>query len=198
MLACMRLLLAAGATADTERDSLWQIINTASCYTGTLQYTFTEVAREMIVHGGFRVTTRGKDALIHALNFHMYDIADTLLNAGTFPVLEVFRHAVMYYPLDIVVALLDHGANPYLTDPVRGGDALHWIRFTIRDSAGGYYYQEREDAKNAAKLKFIEDLWECRRAFDEVKDALHRELIECVFHPTRLARLGYFSKAVDL
>lgn len=194
MLACMRLLLAAGATVDTERDSLWQMIAAASCYsTPSFYKNFTEIAREMILYGGYDVATCGKDALIHALSYHMYDIADTLLHAGAFPDVEVFRHAVMYHPLDVVVSLLDHGANPYWIDPVRGGDALHWIRFTIRDSAGCYYDQKKEDAKNAAKLKCIEDLWECRRAFDEVKDTLHRELVEHVFHPARLARLGYFS-----
>jgi Ankyrin repeat len=185
MIACVRLLSAAGGTIDTDLDSLCTMIDEVFFHLHPNEYV--AVARVMIETQGFDAVARGGNALYVALDRHMPDVAFLLLRAGVSPDTRAFTHAVRCHPLVTVVHFLDHGANPYLFDAIR------CIRETIRDSAGKFYFQEREDAKNAAKLKFIEDLWECRRAFDRVKDALHRELIERVFHPDRLARAGYFD-----
>ncbi len=37
-------------------------------------------------------------------------------------------------------------------------------------------------------------LFEARDSFLQIRDKLHRELVEYVFHPHRLARIGYFTR----
>lgn len=75
---------------------------------------------------------------------------------------------------DVVCLLLQYGADPYACDS-RGLSCLHWARHT------GF------------KVDFFEDLEECRRRHTAIFPRLQKELMEAVWHPTRLATHGYFS-----
>ena len=74
------------------------------------------------------------------------------------------------------VRLLLEYTDPYAVCEKNGTTSFHWyVTF----------------GKN---MKLIGDLWEAKTSFDVIKDRLHKELIEHVFHPGRLERLGYFQK----
>ena len=73
--------------------------------------------------------------------------------------------------------LLDLGAYPYRKD-LYGRDPEFWHTYR---------------ASNPNPKSIICDLFACRRAFHALKDDLHRELIQYIFHPARLQRLGYFE-----
>lgn len=76
---------------------------------------------------------------------------------------------------DAVRLLLEYGADPYAICKKNGTTSLHWyVTF-------------------GKKMTLIGDVWEARKSFDANKDRLHKELIEYVFHPARLRRLGFFS-----
>jgi hypothetical protein len=71
--------------------------------------------------------------------------------------------------------LLDYGADLYAVCKKNGTTSFHWyVTF-------------------GKKMKLIGDLWEAKNAFDAIKDSLHKELVEYVFHPARLKRFGYFQ-----
>ncbi len=73
------------------------------------------------------------------------------------------------------VRLLLEYTDPYAVCKKNGTTSFHWyVTF----------------GKN---MKLIGDLWEAKKSFDKLKDRLHKELIEHVFHPARLERLGYFQ-----
>lgn len=190
---CMHLLTAAGATANTERNSLIEFF----VYSKPRAHEIREVIHEMIRTTDCDVNWGSKSRshctpLELALDNDMYDIVERLLDAGAVIGTHTFRHVVRYGTLEHIFLFLQHGVDPYSIDKI-GRDAMECIRDQIQWSRGRYYYQEQQDAKNDRKLKFLSDLFECRRKFDSIKDDVHRELMEFIWNPQRLARSGYFS-----
>lgn len=77
---------------------------------------------------------------------------------------------------EVVRLLLDYGADPYVVCKKNGTTSFHWY------------------ATFGKKMRLIGDLWEAKKSFDAIKDRLHQELIEYVFHPARLKKIGYFRR----
>lgn len=73
------------------------------------------------------------------------------------------------------VRLLLEYTDPYAVCEKNGTTSFHWyVTF-------------------GKKMTIIGDLWEAKKSFDAIKDRLHKELIEHVFHPARLEKIGYFN-----
>ena len=187
---CMHILTAAGATTNTERNSLMQLLSNAKTRVVANRRLICEMIRTTdcdVNWDGCHYTL-----LEGAMNNSVYDVVEVLLDAGAVMTTYSFWQVVAYAPLEVMLVFLQHGANPYVID-TKGKDAMDWIRDEIKWSAGVYYYQECEDLKNDRKLKFLGDLFECRRKFDAIKHDVHRELMEIVWNPQRLAKFGYFE-----
>jgi len=192
MIECMYLLVAAGATTKTERDSLCELI-TNTCKRIS-QMERVDTIRAMLTTTDSDINTGvPKTPLEIAVLHGKYHIAGCLLAAGARPTSHAFQTTVRYGTLENVFLFLQHGADPYATDD-DGRNALDWIQAEITWAAGSYFRKDREDTKHYQKLKVFEDLFECRRRFDALKDDLHRDLMEYAWNPQRLARFGYFDE----
>ena len=99
----------------------------------------------------------------------------------------------------LVKLLLDHGADPFRKDSY-GHDALTWATHLVTQTHQTLEIQNissiHDHQRHAAAVEvvqFIKHLYAARTAFDTIKHELHKELVEYVFHPTRLEKNGYFE-----
>jgi hypothetical protein len=53
----------------------------------------------------------------------------------------------------------------------------------------------RDRTESSEICTLIENIAKCRDSFEKIKDSLHRDLVEYVWNPERLAKQGYFERA---
>jgi hypothetical protein len=103
--------------------------------------------------------------------------------------------AIAWQDMDLLCILLEYGARMFIKDSY-GFDALTWAthqelrtRQTL-DVFKAPSKHQRDQHKDAVDiLSFVTE----RYTFENLKKTLHKELVEYVFHPTRLEKLGYFQ-----
>ena len=91
-----------------------------------------------------------------------------------------------------IFVLLENGADVYKKDTF-GLDALTWATHQERQARRNDNSQRERHANSLHVLAFIKDVYEAKHVFEKVKDDLHKELAEYVFHPARLCGRGYFE-----
>jgi ankyrin repeat protein len=130
-----------------------------------------------------------------------YALASILLRHGADPNLVHRNTMLPSLPLHIATAmgcqrlvhlLLRYGADPFAVDErlrrrgcKRGWTALDWAKHAHNMNGRRSY--------TAALLRFFEDLHQARDRFLSIRADLHKELMETLYHPDRLRRLGYFD-----
>lgn len=123
-------------------------------------------------------------------NLATQDVHDSCSIPPTLPL----HMAIAWQDMDLLYLLLEYGARMFIKDS-RGVDALTWAthqELRTRQTLSVYKAptkHQRDQHKDAvAILTFVSDMY----VFEKLKKTLHKELVEHVFHPTRLEKLGYF------
>lgn len=200
-LECTRLLIAAGATANTSCAALQM------CLSGVDSETFAEFLRITKAdpnHIGSILTGYNSPLapLLLALILRCADGVRSLLRAGANPSVGEFgggnqvsylisaalplHEAVVWGQWDVVQDILAYGADPFQKDPIRGLTALDWARHAAHS-------RDASSTNSAKILEFFQHLDHARRLHRLTSPILHKQLIEYVFHPTRLHKRGYFD-----
>lgn len=104
--------------------------------------------------------------------------------------------AIASHDLGLVHILLEYGAHMFIKD-LHGFDALMWAthqelqtRQTLDVLKAPQKHQRDCHADAVSVLSFVTE----RYTFENLKKTLHKELVEYVFHPARLERIGYFQE----
>jgi ankyrin repeat protein len=195
---CMDVLLAAGATVSTARGIL------RGCILQNTRYVPMTVFQAMLDRGAdpdYMNAQRDDLWSDPALIMAMYvtgnadDVVYSLLRAGANPNITThMRYSDVRLPLHgaiafgrwtIVDMLLRFGADPYAKDPVSGLGAKEWTAYRASKTP--------DDPEAARYARLFRDLETCRESHRNHWDSLKKELVETVWHPARLHRLGYFT-----
>ena len=103
--------------------------------------------------------------------------------------------AIAWHDMDLLCILLEYGARMFIKD-LHGFDALTWAthqelrtRQTLDVYRAPTKHQKDSHDDAVAILRFVTE----RYTFENLKKTLHKELVEYVFHPARLERIGYFQ-----
>jgi hypothetical protein len=195
VLECIDLLMSFGATPNTGRcvRELLRNCTRASIF-----------LRALIRHG----CTATTEDLILALRRSIFDdmegLIPALLRAGADPngatllnplpvtscmILPTLplHYAVAKRNVVAVFALLEGGADPYRADSVTSLTALDWARHVAA------FPSRAVDPVAKRILSLFEHLQACRAMHAAVFPDLKKELMEYTWHPSRLARRGYFD-----
>ncbi len=131
-----------------------------------------------------------------------YDACKALLRAGADPNEEspllhkIPPHITATFPLHeallrghvrVVHLLLEHGADPFRENEHTRQRAVHWARRCAM-------YQT---PSTLATLVLFENMERARAIHRGSWDDLEKELMAAVWHPVRLARMGYFYEDCD-
>jgi hypothetical protein len=191
---CVRHLVRMGATANTKR--------------GTLRYCMYTVDEETILE--FLKLTKadpnhtGNDdddydvsysPLILAIILKLHRVTHALLELGANPCVGVhdrsnrvsspqfitpsipLHEAIVLRNREVIHDLLAHGADPFQEDVRNGLRAIHWARhMNVPDI-----------------YTFFKNLEDARALHARTMPLLEKELVEYVFHPSRLSKQGYFE-----
>ena len=103
--------------------------------------------------------------------------------------------AIAWQDMDLLCLLLEYGAYMFIKDS-RGIDALTWAthqelrtRQTLNVYKAPTKHQRDQHNDAVSVLSFVTDMY----TFENLKKTLHKELVEYVYHPMRLEKLGYFQ-----
>lgn len=200
-IACMDILLKHGASLHTRSGTITELIyqQAPAALLEAMIATVPRASSEMLDAPLFEALSKYRDG--------KRDVIRMLLEAGANPNKE-FKHsggtniflafimpslplhvAVCDCSLDVIKLLLDFGADPFARAPHDGMTALGWARHCNAHSPPSL----RVKARYKEILCFFEDLETCRRTNSAIWPALEKELMEVVWHPHRLQRLGYFD-----
>ena len=182
----IELLARAGARGETERQALRELVHWGAPLV---------VIERFLQH--FKTSIDLYDAFVTTQE-QVYPLVDLLLKAGANPnqrykygsVSALFinptcplHDAISRRYVTVVIRLLDAGANPYAKDPISSLAALAWAR---------HAYAAHPSSKSRAILRLFENLDACQQHHQAIFPALEKELLEKVWHPSRLEKLGYF------
>jgi hypothetical protein len=183
-LECVRHLVRMGATANTKHGTLKQIIHLS-------RSTVLEFLRLTKADPNHRSFGSNQSLLMHAIISGKQSVAHALLRAGADPNVGVYEktrdtlftpslplhEAIVLKNREVIHDLLAHGADPFREDAWHGLRAIHWAR-NVDDPDIYTLFKNLEDAR-ALHARTIH--------------LLEKELVEYVFHPSRLLKQGYFE-----
>lgn len=197
-LECARLLMRTGATTNTPSGALQLCMTRADDDTFA---AFLKITTADPNHIGSTRHCSPHPPLLLALILRSAPKVQSLLEAGANPTLGELKggsqlgafaispalplhEAVAWGQWDIVQSVLAHGADPFQKDPLRNLTAVDWARHAANATT----------SPSAQKiLQFFEDSEYAKKVHGERTPALHKELVEYVFHPSRLQKQGYFG-----
>ena len=198
----MSILKNAGATVNTQRNALSQLI-----YRGApveVIQSMLDIFPECEVNVTY---IKGWTMLHDVVAQRKLDVLECLLRHGADPNREsedrystkigprlCLHEALANGHLEMTLLLLRYGADPFKKDTY-GLTALTWARWMRRQHHLTSFLgiTSRDHTESSELCTLIENIAECRDAFEKIKDSLHRELMEYIWNPERLAKQGYFE-----
>lgn len=201
----MILLKNAGATVNTQRNALSQLI-----YRGA-PVELIQCMLDIFPECEVNVTYVKGWTMLHDVVSHerRLDVLECLLKHGADPNREsedrytvpsirprlCLHEAIANGHLEMTLLLLRYGADPFKKDTY-GLTALTWTRWMRRQLhlSNVLGITSRDHTESSEICTLIENIATCRDAFEKIKDSLHRDLVEYVWNPERLVKQGYFER----